>query len=150
MQKLTIKIGGLGANLFGVKIGMEFGSIFIEKPEQLYRFGKIGKSSSTIITGDFFFTDPIEIKDQPIFKKAGSLDNWYFDAKFSESASPAGTNAKLTMSFSAGQKTITITPVIVKLYGFTTSPPEFSGSLIYGGTLEDTMKKDANDPRYLF
>lgn len=149
MQKLTIRIGGLGANIFGLKVGMEFGSLLIEKPDQLYRFGKIGKSSSDTFTGEFFFTEAFEIKDEAMFKKVGSFDKWYLDAKFSEAALPAGVNAKLSMSLSAGQKTLSIAPVMVKIYGFTASAPEFSGSLIYKGSLSDVERNDADDPRYV-
>lgn len=150
MQKLTIRIGGLGANFFGLKVGMEFGSLLIEKPDHLYRFGKIGQSSSAIITGEFFFTEAFAIKDDAIFKKVGSFDKWYLNAQFSEAALPTGVDAKLSMSLSAGQKTLSITPVVVKIYGFTTSPPEFSGSLIYKGRLSDVERNDADDPRYVF
>lgn len=148
MTKLSVRVAGLGINVFGLTPGIAFGSLIVEKPEQLYRFGKIGKTSTSIVSGEVVYTEPFEIEDGAVFERRGSLDGWYVELRFSESAAPTGPAAKLTMSFSAGQKSIVIPATVVNLYGFSASPVEFSGSLVYAGSPSDADERDREDPRY--
>ncbi|MFZ4858652.1 MAG: hypothetical protein ACOYL3_19910 [Desulfuromonadaceae bacterium] len=147
MPKAIVKIGGFGVNLSKIKPGIEFGSLFIDKPEQIYRFGKFGKSDDSIVQAEFLYTDPFEISES-IFDRAGSLDKWLCEFSFTEAASPFGADAKLTMSFSAGQMQLKVSTVVVKAYGYSSDAIKFSGLLNYVGTQNDTNKKDSDDERY--